>query len=124
MPGKIVSLALPYPHGLSINHYYKRCKSVVILDKKVKNYREEIYYKTIYEPRFGKELVEVCINMHPPDNRKRDIDNILKAILDALQYSGIYDDDNQIISLSVKKLHVVENGLLEVRISDCSHDLI
>jgi crossover junction endodeoxyribonuclease RusA len=29
----------------------------------------------------------------PPDNRRRDLDNILKCLLDSLEHSGVVQDD-------------------------------
>lgn len=49
-----------------------------------------------------KELVALWITWHKKDKRQRDIDNILKPILDAL--NGIaYLDDSQVTELFVEK---------------------
>jgi crossover junction endodeoxyribonuclease RusA len=36
-----------------------------------------------------------------PDNRRRDLDNLLKATQDSMCYAGIYDDDSQIQDLRI-----------------------
>ena len=43
-----------------------------------------------------------------PDRRKRDLDNILKALQDSLQAAGVYKDDCQIDLLTVKRCEVDE----------------
>jgi crossover junction endodeoxyribonuclease RusA len=52
----------------------------------------------------------VQIEIFPPDNRRRDIDNVQKALLDALQHGGAYYDDSQIVSLSITKRDMVPQG--------------
>ena len=52
----------------------------------------------------------------PPDNRRRDIDNVFKALLDAMQHGGAYADDSQIVRLSIDKRMPVEGGKTIVRI--------
>ena len=39
-----------------------------------------------------------------PDKRRRDIDNLLKPILDALGQYGVYEDDSQIIDLRIRSI--------------------
>jgi crossover junction endodeoxyribonuclease RusA len=42
------------------------------------------------------------IELTPPDNRKRDIDNCFKALLDSLEGAAVFINDSQ-----VKELHAV-----------------
>ena len=58
----------------------------------------------------------VSIDVHPPDRRRRDIDNLQKALLDALAHGGAYHDDSQIARLTVEKRGVVPDGKVCVRI--------
>jgi crossover junction endodeoxyribonuclease RusA len=39
----------------------------------------------------------------PPDRRRRDLDNLLKPTLDALQHGGVYEDDSQVDLLVVRR---------------------
>jgi len=47
--------------------------------------------------------VRLTVDMYPPDRRKRDIDNPLKCLLDAMS-GGMYEDDSQIVELIAHKL--------------------
>ena len=58
----------------------------------------------------------VQIELFPPDRRRRDCDNALKALLDALQHAGAYHDDSQIVWLLVVKDEVVKGGRANVQI--------
>jgi len=40
--------------------------------------------------------IKITIDAYPPDRRRRDGDNLLKAIFDSLQHGGVYKDDSQI----------------------------
>lgn len=102
-----MKIKLPYPP--SINHYYCRVNRTsrnTFISKKGRDFRNEVIIawnqeggKTI--PVSKNIVVSVCVI--PPDNRRRDIDNLLKPLLDALQHAGAYEDDNQIVSLSISK---------------------
>lgn len=50
------------------------------------------------------------ISLYPPDRRKRDIDNVLKALLDALQHAGCYEDDSQLDDLRIVRCEVRKGG--------------
>lgn len=62
----------------------------------------------------------VTINVYPPDKRKRDLDNILKGLIDALQYARVFQDDSQIDMLTVIRRDVVKNGSVAIWITECS----
>lgn len=48
--------------------------------------------------------IKVAILAYPPDKRKRDIDNIVKPVLDAMEQAGVYENDSQIDELLVKRM--------------------
>ena len=54
----------------------------------------------------------------PPDRRRRDLDNLQKPTLDALQHAGIYEDDSQIDLLVTQRCEVVPGGRLEIRLDE------
>jgi Holliday junction resolvase len=56
--------------------------------------------------------------IYPPDKKRRDIDNVCKAILDALQYAGVYDDDFKIWQLFVERREVRKFGEVEFTITE------
>ncbi len=96
---------LPYPP--SINTYWRhrvfgRRPIVYVTDAGVA-YREEIKLLAgVVRPLDG-DLV-VVVNLYPPDRRRRDIDNPIKALLDAMTHAGIWRDDSQIKKLTVEMM--------------------
>jgi crossover junction endodeoxyribonuclease RusA len=52
-----------------------------------------------------------------PDKRRRDLDNILKALLDGLTHSGVWGDDSQVVDLRIVKAPTL-GGMVKVNISE------
>ena len=57
----------------------------------------------------------IKIIAEPPDKRRRDLDNILKAPLDALTHAGLLIDDEQFDEINVRG-QTVPGGRLGVKI--------
>lgn len=60
--------------------------------------------------------VEVLIDAYPPDRRKRDLDNILKPLLDILQDYGVLEDDEQIDILTVRRRS--KGGYVDIHVTE------
>ena len=106
---ELLTLDIPYP--LSINHYWKQSGSKRYLSPEALTYRKEIWaaFRASKHPGFPSDSrLRLMLWLVPPDRRKRDIDNVLKCLLDALQHACVYDDDNQIDELHVIKLPKLE----------------
>ena len=115
-------LELPWPP--SVNHYYRHVGSKVLISKVGRRYRETIVSKLrldAVEKYSGP--VELLIELYPPDNRRRDVDNSLKCLLDAFTHGGLYDDDSQIRKLTViKRDPMPPDGMAYVRIEEWNED--
>ena len=87
--------------------------------KEVANYFKQVYYTLNLQrlqPQLKAERLKIELFIYPPDNRKRDLDNVLKAILDALQYAKVFTDDFQIWKLLVERREVKKGGEVEFKI--------
>lgn len=106
---------LPYPP--SINHYWRRVGHKTLISRTGRAFRVNVV--AILARRRLQVLhgpLEIEIDLHPPDRRRRDVDNALKSLLDALQHGGVYLDDSQIVHLEVTKREPVAGGKTLVRI--------
>jgi len=106
---------LPYPP--SVNHYWRRVGARTLISRAGRAFRERVCSLLAarrIEPLDGPLAVQ--IDVFPPDHRRRDIDNLQKALLDALQHGGAYHDDSQIVSLTITKREVVPDGRTSVSI--------
>lgn len=108
------------PWTPSVNHYYRHVGPRVLISRYGRRYREEVMklvckggYSTFACP------VEVEIDLHPLDNRRRDADNSLKSCLDALTHAGVYEDDSLIVRLIVTKHNPMPpKGMATIRIKE------
>ncbi len=106
---------LPYPP--SINHYWRRVGPRTLISREGRRFRERvvaILAALCIRPLKGKLAVNV--EVFPPDRRRRDLDNCLKSLLDAMEHGGAYADDCQIVKLTIEKREPVEGGRTLVRI--------
>ena len=62
--------------------------------------------------------IALAMDAFPPDRRRRDLDNLPKSVLDAMQHAGVYEDDSQIDLLVTRRREVVPGGRLEVEVLD------
>jgi crossover junction endodeoxyribonuclease RusA len=115
--GRTICYRLPWPP--SVNTYWRRGPNVTYLTKKAKDFRSEVSYTVLSNETIGGAMLgrlAVNIELVLPDRRARDIDNHVKAVLDALQHAGAFADDEQIDELRVKRLHVEPPGACDVTI--------
>lgn len=111
----MIELELPYPP--SVNHYYRRVGPRTLISREGRAYREAVCAILAglgIRPLAGP--LAVRIELYPPDQRRRDCDNAMKALLDALQHGGAYLDDGQIADLRIRRADSTPGGKTIVRI--------
>lgn len=105
----MLELTLPFPP--SVNHYWRRVGFRTLISREGRLYRDRVCRQLAQErvrPLDGP--LAVHIEMYPPDRRRRDCDNLFKALLDALAHGGAYHDDSQIDWLSIERCQPVAGG--------------
>lgn len=108
----MISLMLPFPP--SVNHYWGQCRNRRFIKAKGIEFREATAEIVAANAEKIEGRLAVFISLYPPNKIRRDIDNSLKALLDALQHAGCFDDDEQIDHLSVARMGVVKGGQCKV----------
>lgn len=118
----MTTLDLPWPP--SVNHCFSVVRGRPVLSKDVRVYRQvvrSILRSARMKPLLGPLMIR--IDAFPPDRRRRDLDNILKPLLDALEHGGAFCDDSQIVILRARKLEQTSGGKLLVQIQEVEeHD--
>lgn len=112
---KYQKFRIPFPP--SVNHYWGVHGHRRFIKKRGLQFREEVATIVENKPKFtGRMWVKLVV--HPPDNRKRDLDNLLKATLDALEKAGLYKDDNLFDDIHIVRAQKIEGGEVVVMIGD------
>lgn len=111
---------LPWPP--SVNTYWRHVGHKTLISKKGREYRDQVC--ALYgnrEPLTGR--VRVTVWAYMPDRRRRDLDNLLKAPLDAIAKAGWYLDDEQIDDLRIVRLPKDERGgRIDVRVEPITEE--
>ena len=107
-------LTLPYPP--SMNHYWRRVGYRTLISREGRTFRKNVCALLGGGPRQPPAggRIALAMDAFPPDRRRRDLDNIQKPVLDALEHAGIYEDDSQIDLLLTGRRERVPGGRLEV----------
>jgi len=110
-----VVMTLPYPP--SVNHYWRRVGPRTLISREGRTFRKNVCAllggNGPRKPPSGGRIA-LAMDAFPPDRRRRDLDNIQKPVLDALERAGVYEDDSQIDLLLTRRRDVVRNGRLQV----------
>jgi crossover junction endodeoxyribonuclease RusA len=117
-----MNLAFDLPWPPSVNTYWRHTivnrRPRVLISKKGRDYRKAVLCRIGIKHRKIHGRVSVRIEASAPDNRARDLDNLPKAILDALTHAGVWGDDEQIDQLTIVRGEVTKGGAIRVVISD------
>jgi crossover junction endodeoxyribonuclease RusA len=113
-----MELELPWPP--TVNSYL-----AIVGNRKVKTERARQYCRKVVSylsqqkvKSFRDNKIKIEIEAYPPDLRRRDMDNITKALFDSLKTAGLYDDDSQIDFFSVRRMGKLKGGKVCLRISE------
>jgi crossover junction endodeoxyribonuclease RusA len=117
----LIVLELPFPP--SVNTYWRNFNGRMLISKKGREYRKAVSDQVLIQ-RGAKHYcgpVKITIEAYRPDERKRDLDNLLKAPLDALTHAGVYCDDNLIVYLTIYWAED-KGGKLKVKIEEIKNE--
>ncbi|EJH9744961.1 RusA family crossover junction endodeoxyribonuclease [Escherichia coli] len=109
---------LPYPP--SLNTYWRRRGSQYYISDKGQKYRKDVQQiiRQLKLDIFTKSRLRIKVIADVPDSRRRDLDNLQKAVFDALTKAGFWADDVQVVDYRVVKMPVVKGGRLELTITE------
>jgi crossover junction endodeoxyribonuclease RusA len=109
-----VDLRLPWPP--SVNTYWRHIaihgRPRTLISKAGREYRQAVCREVVAAHAVKQYDCELYVSIiaYPPDRRARDVDNLLKAVLDGMQAAGVYLNDTQICTLSITKSRTIHPG--------------
>lgn len=118
----MIELELPWPP--STNTYWRHptrgpLAGRHLISEKGRAYRNEVL-ACVLQAKSAKRLdsrLVLSIEAYPPDRRKRDLDNILKAACDSLVHACVIADDSLIDKLCIERKEVSSPGYIFVTIT-------
>ncbi len=128
-------IELTLPLAPTINSYWRSTAAVsgsskrttrthspikVYVSQKGQLYRAEVI-ALVRQAKANKKLecrLQVFMEINPADKRVQDIDNRIKAALDALTHAGVYVDDSQIDRLIVQRGPIIRGGQMKVIVTE------
>lgn len=113
-------LSLPWPP--SVNRYWRHPTRGALAGRRFisaegRAYRECVTAEVLASLR-AKQIgrVALVIDAFPPDARRRDLDNLLKALLDSLQHAGLVEDDSPFDTLTIRRQAREAGGRVQLQI--------
>jgi crossover junction endodeoxyribonuclease RusA len=113
----MIELTLPWPP--SVNRYWRTFQGRMIISADGRAYRKAVADQVLIQ-RVAKNLtgrLVVEIEAWRPDNRKRDLDNLLKAALDGCTHAGVWEDDSNIVDLRIYWAEQI-GGMLKMKVRE------
>lgn len=104
----MLTLTLPWPP--STNTYWRhptkgRLAGRHLISEQGRAYREAVALQVLAQN--GRRLLDcplsIDIEVFMPDRRRRDLDNLLKSLLDSMTHAGVWADDSQIHDLRIRR---------------------
>lgn len=114
---EMIKIYLPWPP--TVNSYYGYTRGIKYITKGGRLFRERCEKDLVEQNaivRLG-HRINVEVVLFPPDGRRRDLDNHMKALLDACTVAGLWEDDSLIDQLTILRGEVVKGGLCQLEIN-------
>lgn len=110
-------ITLPWPP--SVNRYYRNVAGITKISAEGRAYRAAVVNllaESLTTPPMAGPVV-VDIEAFMPDRRRRDLDNLLKGLLDAMTHAGLWLDDSQVVDLRIRKAPTI-GGMVKVGVME------
>ena len=92
----------------------------MVLSQKGREFKAAVadYVVEYKVPKLGDAKLRVTMVLFPRDKRKVDLDNRIKAVLDALENAGVFNSDFQVDELSIVRGKTIKGGAIRVLIEE------
>jgi crossover junction endodeoxyribonuclease RusA len=118
-----ICTTLPYPP--TVNRYWRYWNGKVLISREGRDYSEAVgRVKLMEKSSQATNFVDSSVRLRAflevrcPDKRERDLDNVQKAIFDAMQKAGYFLNDSQFDELLVIRGEIKKPGEIYVEIAE------
>jgi crossover junction endodeoxyribonuclease RusA len=114
---EMIELTFPWPP--SVNKYWRTFQGRMIISAEGRSYRKAVADQVLIQSGAKHYTGKLCVVIEAfrPDNRRRDLDNLLKAVLDGCTHAGVWEDDSNIVDLRIYWAESI-GGMLKVKVSE------
>jgi crossover junction endodeoxyribonuclease RusA len=110
----LAQYTLPFP--VSTNALWGVGGGRVYLTKAARKFNDGVAQVIGSTPPHLTGPLDVMIELYMPDRRRRDTDNYVKSLHDALTKANVWGDDKQVVDVFVRAMGVEKPGRCEVSI--------
>lgn len=105
-----------------MNATYRAVGNRIILSREARNYKDKVVKQlsVLRLKSFGKDRLRVTITAYMPNRRKRDLANIDKVLIDSIEASGLFDNDEQIDDVRYLRGPVAPPGRVHIVVESLS----
>ena len=115
-------MTLPWPP--SVNSYWRHptrgpLAGRHLISEEGRSYRATVQQLIVVSGPVNKALtgrLAIEVLAIPPDRRARDLDNILKSLLDSIVHAGVIEDDGQFDAIAIARRPSEKPGRVEIKI--------
>ena len=116
MEAKKITMTLEFPP--SVNHLLFSGRNKRYLSPVARRYYALAIANKVPPEMMLQGRLKLHMIIYPPDKRRRDLDNHIKAPIDFLMHSKVFEDDSQIDELIVVRGPVKKPGSVQVTVEE------
>ena len=115
--GAFAEIMVPFPP--SGNRYWRVWNKKIEKSKEGKVYINTVCLMTLkWRRMFWEGRVFLHVELYPPDDKARDLDNHIKVLQDGLERAQVYQNDSQIDILLVERKEIRNPGCAIVKLME------
>ena len=120
----VIKLTLPFPP--TVNHMWGFAGKRKFLKKEAHEVRSVVQDAAVEANAKISGRIAIFVALYAPTKRKYDLDNRIKALLDALEHAGVFLNDEQIDFIWVVRREPIQGGMCKIVLveNDKAHQML
>jgi len=120
----VIKLTLPFPP--TVNHLWGFAGKRKYLKKEAHEFRSVVQDAAVEANAKISGRIAIFVALYAPTKRKYDLDNRIKALLDALEHAGVFLNDEQIDFIWVVRREPIQGGMCKIVLveNDKAHQML